>query len=309
MKDTKKLTMGAMLLAIVGAVMVLNQLFGYLLDELLFLMYAVCIIIYATKYTLKDGFILAFGIVIITLLLGSVYSYIYMPLGIIAGLAYVYGIKHDLDRGRLLIMEMIIFIIGELLITLLVLPLFGVNFYEEVVIMLDAVKETLNSAGVLGLIEDTLDNMILVIAIFSIMFMGLMEGILIHLLATYLLKRFKIKEVKIMHLYALRIPPLLAYLAMACCFLFFTVNYFKTQPFLLYTAITLALLGAMVLVAMGYIFFMVYGSIVLGRNIGLYIFLLAFILFPYSLIVLMIVGFLYGSGPLRIYIERKSKGA
>ena len=58
--------MGAMLLAIVGAVMVLNQLFGYLLDELLFLMYAVCIIIYATKYTLKDGFILAFGIVIIT---------------------------------------------------------------------------------------------------------------------------------------------------------------------------------------------------------------------------------------------------
>ena len=309
MKETKKITMGAMLLALIGAVLVFNQLFAYLFDELLFLLYAVCIIIYATKYTLKDGMILSFGIVIITLLLGSVYSYVYMPLGIIAGITYSYGIKKDFDRSRLLILEIVIFIIGELAITLVVLPIFGIDFFKEMNLMIEGMKGTLIDSGVWDIIGDVMNNMIVIVIIFSIMFMGVMEGILIHLLAIFLLKRFKIKDIKIVHLFALKIKPVFAYLAMAAVFLVFGINYFKTNTLLLYTTTTIALLGGFCLVAMGYIFLIVYGSIVLGKNIALYVILFTFLFFPYSLLVIMILGFLYGSGPLRRYIEGKIRGA
>ena len=92
-------------------------------------------------------------------------------------------------------------------------------------------------------------------------------------------------------------------------FLFFVAPQFKTHAFIEYTMITLALIGAACLVVVGYIFFIVYGSIVLGKNITLYLILFIILLFPYSLFILLIAGFLYGSGPLKNYIERKRKGA
>lgn len=309
MKETKKLTMGAMLLALTGAVMLLDRLLSFAFDELVFLMFAEVIIIYATMYTLKDGAIMAFGAVVLTMLFGGIYAYIYVPLGIIGGMAYAYGIKKDLDRSRLMLIEMGILIIGEVVITMLVMPLFGLSFLKDIQLMITSLSESLKAMGLLGLFEGILENLVVVSYIFGIIFMGVLEGVLVHLLSIYLLARFKIKQIKVIHLYALKIPPIIAYVSMAFVFLFFFTTSVQTHSFFLYLFITLALLGAVALVAMGYIFFIVYGSIVLGKQIGFYVILLSFLFFPYSLLVLLVIGFLYGSGPLKNYIERKRKGA
>lgn len=309
MKNTKKLTMGAMLLAIVGAVMVIDRLLAFAFDELIFLLIAEVVIIYATMYSLKDALILSFGAAVITILLGNIYSWVYLPLGLIAGFTYAYGIKKELDRSRLLLMVMAVMVIGEIIVTMLVMPLFGLNVYEEIVMMRNSVAEVFESAGVLGLFEDILNNIMVVAYVLSLIIIGVTEAALIHLLSIYLLKRLKIKDIKIVHLYSLKISVPFTYICMLMTFLFFVAPQFKTHAFIEYTMITLALIGAACLVVVGYIFFIVYGSIVLGKNITLYLILFIILLFPYSLFILLIAGFLYGSGPLKNYIERKRKGA
>ncbi len=54
----------------------------------------------------------------------------------------------------------------------------------------------------------------------------------------------------------------------------------------------------------GYLFVVLYGVIVLKRNIGGFFVILALFL-PGLLIALIILGFLYGAGPLRDYLERR----
>lgn len=308
MKNTKKLTMGSMLLAILGAIMVINRLFAFAFDELIFLVAAEIIIIYGAMYTVKDALILSFGAIVITLLLGGIFSYIYLPLGIIAGLTYAYGISKDFDRSRLLLMEILILVLGEVLITMIVLPIFGYSLFEEVAIVTNSMKDVFAQAGILGLVEDLLNNIAVVAFVISLVLTGALEGALIHLLSIYLLKRLKIKNIKIMVLYSLKISPVLTYIAMAMVFALFALSYVKTNEFMQYLCITIGILGGTVLVFIGYIFFIVYGSIVLGKNISFYLILISFLFFPYSIVLLLIFGFLYGSGPLRKYIERKSQG-
>ena len=90
MNKTKKLTTGAMLLAIVGALMLLDRQFSYLFDVYIVMMIPVVIIIYAAMYELKDGGILCVCLGILTFIIGSSsLNYVfYVPLGIIVGLGY-----------------------------------------------------------------------------------------------------------------------------------------------------------------------------------------------------------------------------
>ena len=71
MNKTKKLTTGAMLLAIVGALMLLDRQFSYLFDVYIVMMIPVVIIIYAAMYELKDGGILCVCLGILTFIIGS----------------------------------------------------------------------------------------------------------------------------------------------------------------------------------------------------------------------------------------------
>ena len=52
------------------------------------------------------------------------------------------------------------------------------------------------------------------------------------------------------------------------------------------------------------LFVVLYGVIVLKRNIGVFFVILAFV-FPGLLLMLIMSGFLYGAGPLRDFLERR----
>ena len=124
-------------------------------------------------------------------------------------------------------------------------------------------------------------KVIVVSYILATIFVGVMEGVLIHLLAVLLLKKFKIKDLG-------------------------NINIFDMKPnkYVAYICITLIILSAMVLAYYGYLFVVLYGIIVLKRNIGSFFVLLSFVI-PVLLALLVVLGFLYGAGPLRTYLEKK----
>ena len=98
MNQTKKLTQGAMMLAIVGALILIDRMTAFWFTELIVLIMPIVVIMYATMHTFKDGVMLCVGLLIISFLLGNfnMTYLIYVPIGIVTGLSYAWGVRRGM---------------------------------------------------------------------------------------------------------------------------------------------------------------------------------------------------------------------
>ena len=302
------------MLAIVGAMILIDRMTAYWFTEFVVLIMPIVIIMYASMHTFKDGALLCVGLTIIAFLLGNfqLTYLIYVPVGILTALVYAWGIKKGMDKRRLLLSAIVTYTVGELAAAFLIYPLFGFPVAQ----MLEEYKISFDQLGsfagmsyssfftALGL---DFSKVIVIMYVISTIIMGAMEGVLIHLLSVFLLKRFKIKDLGTTSIFDMRPSPPLAYTALLMASLIFLARFINSETFY-YVAIVLSVLGMLVLMYYGYIFVVLYGLIVLRRNIGAFFVLLCFLI-PGLLFSMMILGFLYGSGPLRTYLENKAQAA
>ncbi len=312
MNQTKKITQGAMMLAIFGALIIIDRMTTYLFSEFVILIVPTVIIMYSCMHDLKDGMMISVGILIISFLLGNfqlVYL-IYVPIGIITGLVYSWGVKRKLDKRALMFSAMFSFIAGELLATLIIYPLLGfplATMLEEFKVSLETMGSAagIDYAQIFSLAGMDFSKIIAIMYILSTILTGVLEGLLIHIISLFLLKRFKIADLGRVNLWDVRPNPPLAYICIAAVFSLYFMRYINNET-LYYACIVIGVLASIVLMYYGYIFVIIYGTAVLHRNVGGLFVLLCFI-FPYLMFVLMIFGFLYASGPFRDLIERKAR--
>ncbi len=298
------------MLAIVGALILIDRMTAYWFTELIVLIMPVVIIMYATMHSLKDGQLLSVGLLIISFLLGNfnlIYM-IYVPVGIFTALIYAWGIRKNFDKRRLLLLAVITYTIGEIIATFVVYPLLGFPVSQ----MLEQYESAMSEAGsYIGIDYVSIftsagmnfGKLIGILYVVSTLILGAMEGVLIHLLTIFLLKRFKIKDLGRTNIFDIKPNPIVAYLAMfaTCCL--FLIRYVDNE-ILYYVIVLFGICGTIVLLYYGYIFLVLFGVIVLKRNVG-GLFILLALLIPSLMIVLLIIGFLYGAGPLRTYLEEK----
>ena len=307
MNKTKKLTTGAMLLAIFGALMLLDRQFSYFFDVYIVMIIPVVIIIYSAMYDIKDGGILSVCLLILTFIIGSVsFNYLcYVPLGIIVGLGYSYFLKRNVSKQVLLLASIVLYTIGEIIIAFIVMPIFGINLAEQVNQLKDVF---ISSSSTMGLDLSMIDlSTILPLAIvFSTIFMGLIEGFLTHIVTLLLLKKFKIKDIDNRNLVPLEPSLTLTYICIVLVFLMMVSSRYLTtlinNETIKYILLSAGMIGFIILCYFGYIFSIIFLKIRYQKNMALLVILAVFLLFPFSLFVLMIIGFLYGSGPLKKYI-------
>ena len=68
MNKTKKLTQGAMMLAIMGALILIDRMTAYWFTEFVVLIAPIIIIMYSAMQSFKDGLLLSVGVVIISVI-------------------------------------------------------------------------------------------------------------------------------------------------------------------------------------------------------------------------------------------------
>lgn len=310
MNQTKKITQGAMMLAILGALILVDRITSYLFTELIVLIVPVIVIMYSAMNTFKDGLVLSGGIVIMSFILGNfnmVYL-IYTPVGIVTGLVYAYGLSKNKDKRTLMLSAMATYIVGEIISYYVISPLMGISIASMVASYKESLSQIQNVSGMdymtaLATLGINFDKYILVILLISTILMGLMEGLLIHLLSVFMLKRFKIKDIGSISLWDAKPNPVVAYLSFFSLFLIYFGRFIPNET-IYYTLLSLGVIGSMVLIYYAYLFCMLFGAIVLKKRIGGFFVILCFF-FPPLMILLIILGFLYGSGPLRAYLESK----
>ena len=310
MNKTKKITQGAMMLAILGALILIDRLTAYWFTEFVVLVAPIIIIMYSSMQSFKDGIFLSIGIIIISFILGNFQTLylIYIPVGVVTGLAYSFGIDKGLDKSTLAFIACVTYVVGEILASYVIYPILGF----PVSTFIDELKLTLEKSGsIMGMDYSSIFtssgfdfNTILVIIFFiSVLLVGAMEGFIIHLLSIFLLKRFKIKDLGRINLWDVKPNKIVAYISFISLFVFFLRNRIANET-LYYILITVAIIGSVILMYYGYIFLTLYCAIVIKKNLaGLFVILSLFI--PVLLIALIIIGFLYAAGPLRMYLEER----
>lgn len=310
MNSTKKITQGAMMIAILGALILIDRMTSFLFTELIVLMIPIAVILYSAMNTFKDSLYVSAGIIIISFILGNFYStyLIYCPVGILTGIVYSYGLSKNKDRRTLMLSAIVTYVIGELLAYYIIYPLLGfpvASMINEFTAVFDEVKNRggLDYGATLSQLGVSLDKMLVIIFLGSTILMGAMEGLLIHILSVFLLKRFKIKDIGNINIWEMKPNKVLSYVSMILVFSAYLNNFVHDET-LNYVFITLTLLGSVVLLYYGYIFVVLYSRIVLKKNLA-FIFILLCVFMPTLVITLILMGFLYGAGPFREYLERK----
>ena len=306
MNKTKKITLGAMLLALIGALLLIDRQLSYVFTYFIVLLIPVIISVYCCLYSLRDGFILCFGIIVLTILFGSLYSYMYLPVSMITGLFISYAIKKNYDRRLIMLISIAIFTIAELLISFLVSPLLGISIVDQLEVLKEEFNIILTSYGLnsqfSNLVNDT--NFFLFIFIFSVILVGIMEGYLISFMTVFVLKRMKIKDIGYKDALSIRMPSYMAYiLLLFTSYLLFMRIDFIANEIIKYSLICLGILSSLVLFYYGYLFIIIYMKKKYKKVNLLFLILAIFLLFPFSYIILLIFGFLYGSGPFRKILE------
>ncbi len=298
---TKNITQGAMFLALFGATLLINRGLSFIFDQYVALLSALIIIIYIARFGMKYGMMLSFGVMIIAFLFGGTYVTMYTPLSIVAGLVYGYGVCHDFDTKKNLLMTIIVFVLGEFIITALLLPIMGYGDFEEILMMAEEMFKTFGVKAP----AMTIRKVAKLSYGLSILLIGILEGVLIHLLTVLMFKKFHIKELKNKSIFAMRLKPIYAYLALGLLLALIIAFKFEINDTILFLLMSVAFIACLLLVVEGYVFVMLYGMIVLRKNIGIFLAILIILLFPVSLFVLTIIGFLYVTGPLQHYLDRQ----
>lgn len=298
------------MLAILGALILIDRMTAYLFSTFIVLIAPLIIIIYSLMQSFKDGLILSVGVLIISFLLGDfeLTYLIFIPVGIVVGLSYAYGAIKGVNRSTLALIAVITFVVGEVIASYVVYPILGFpvsQMIEEFKVSLDETSK-LSGVDYLSLFNQSginFDNMIVIIFLIATVLTGALEGLLVHILALFLLKRFKIKDLGRVNMLEIKPNKVVAYVSFLSMFVFFFRNKI-TNDTVLSVLLTISIIGIIILIYYGYMFVTLYGAIVLRRNLGGVCVILC-LFFPVCLIAVVIMGFLYGAGPLRQYLENK----
>ncbi|MCF0111177.1 MAG: DUF2232 domain-containing protein [Erysipelotrichaceae bacterium] len=202
--NVRKLTEGAMMVALVGIVMVLNRQLANALDVYLMWILPFPVLIYTIRYGVKNAVIVSVCSVIVSFMFSLPTSIFYVAASCVIGLVYGYGIATKKSNGWLLGNTILCSTVVMILTTFVLAKIFGYNLSDEIALVADMANKMNLSVEL---------NLIKIIAIISLFLSCVLEGFLIHMLAFLILRKLKIDFPQFKPLHHYRAPKWLGYLS------------------------------------------------------------------------------------------------
>lgn len=310
---TRKLTFGAMVVAIFGVMLLLNRQSGGIFSELFLFVLPIPMVAYSALYGWKSSLPVFFCMVLMSFFCGDYSSFFYAICEAFTGLVFGTCLNQKQDAGKTMILLMVIQAAVEVISGVVLAGLFGMDLNTEITqlqkTMVDAVTE---SAKLQGADADQMVSAVTTmfstdflfrLYVISMVILGVLQGFVIYELSLIILRRLRFpvqKPKPVSTFYPAKWTGLLAF---GCFLLYMTTS---ARPFANETvqniAQTAGICGYLYLVAFGLIGAQQYLSRVLGwaKVLSAVIpFLLVFIM-P---LVLMFIGFSYVSLSLHDRIE------
>ena len=298
---TQRVTLGAMIIAIFGVLLLLNRQTGGLLEETFIYILPMA---YAARYWWKSSLPVLFCMGFFSFLFGTFTTIFYAVTQAFIGMVLGACLHDHRDPTKTLLLVMLLSALSSVVSTILLASLFGYDINMEVMEMQSMMAVAMEKAGVV-LPENILTyDYLKRIFIISMVFAGLLQGFVVYVVSLLILRclRFPIQKPKPILDY--NPPKWSGYLALG---LFFSYNaVFQNHlpdPHLQNIVETAGILG--------YIYLMCFGFLALMALIRVRIpkpriaaVILSFLLLFTVPILMMILGFLYICTNLRNSIRQ-----
>ena len=236
---TRKITLGALLAAIVGVVLLVNRQFGGAFDIYLIWVIPIPLILYAAEYGVKDALVVAVSTVILAFVVSSPVTVIYTLFSVLLGIVYGYG----LNKGKSAYWLLIAAILGSFAMEIVTTYLFADFFGYGIDLQIAELKEMMAKMHVEFPAGWNLLHIILIMVVLT----AVMEGVMIHLLTGLIAKRMKLKYPQYTPGKDLRMPKWLAVLSVLVIGAWIAVGFAnpetKTAEYLLIASLPLFLIG------------------------------------------------------------------
>ena len=187
-----------MIVAIFGVLLLINRQTGGFLEGVFMFIFPIPMVAFSAKYGWKDSLPVFFCTVLIAFLFGTFTAIFYAISMSFIGMVYGSCIKADRDMNRTLILVMVLCAAAELICSVALASLFGIDINQDIMAMQEGMNQMFEQAGIStasGILSyDYLRRMYVI----SMGFMGAMEGLVVYYLSLMILRklRYPIKKPK-----------------------------------------------------------------------------------------------------------------
>lgn len=305
--NVRKITDGAMIVAIMGLLTVIDGQSGMLLDGLLFWFIPIPIIIYVVKYNVSDGLVIAVSITLLTFIISLPHLAILMGFSSLIGLAYGYGINKKLSVSKTLGLTFTATLIYYLLSMVVFAKFFGYDPVAETQEIIGFFTQLLNNISNSSIDAVTFlrwTNPFFAMLILFVPFLPIVISVLqtleTHLFSALLLNRLKLAEIKMKPFFAVKIKKsagILALVTLIITYLYFIIGLKGFDTVIM----ILQFMAQLLFIIMGAILMLTYVSLEQKPLLSLFVGLLVLVM-P---LIVMLVGIIDVFSNIRIdYLRR-----
>ncbi len=306
--NVRRITDGAMIVAIMGLLTVLDGQSGMLLDGLLFWFIPIPIIIYVVKYNVNDGIIIAVSTTLLTFIISLPHLALLMGFSSMIGLAYGYGINKNLKTSTTLTITFITTLAYYLISMIIFAAFFGydpVAETQEIIKFFTDLLARVSSSDINVITYLRWTNPFFAMLVLFVPFLpiviSLLQTITTHLFSVLLLNRLKLTDIKLRPVILMKISKplgIVALLTLFLSYLYFIIGISGPDTVIM----VLQFMAQLLFIIMGAILMLTYvsvkGKTLLAPLVGLFL-----IVFP---IPVMIIGIVDVFSNLRFDILRRN---
>lgn len=285
-QDTRRITEGAMMCAIVGVLLFVNRQLANAIELFMYWVLTFPILIYTARYGLKYGILVSVCMLLLGFMLAAPTTIFYLFICLVTGVVYGVGVKQHWKNGYLLLLTGILTFLSYLLTTIVFAAFFGYDPNEDVLLV-----KNLLSLFHISQEAVVLDHLVMSVAVISAACLSILQTICIHLLSMLLLKRLSIPTNPMKSLVQMRLSRFCGYMILGIWILFFLGNVLKLNQELQSLLFAISLCAALLAIGYGVFLCMLWAA--QHRKHFILLIILASILIPFAQLLPLGIG-MYG---------------
>lgn len=221
--SVREITEGAMMLAIVGVALVINQQTGMIFDIYIYWFIAYPLMIFTAKYGIKKGLIPFVGMTIFVFLFGNMLGWILGVVSLVIGLGYGEGVRRKWGSGRLLLYVIGLTLVSYFVTTVLFANALGYNIATDLQVLMDMLESFFGTMA--ATLPVSLADLVMMIVSLVLVATALMEAFLLHMFAALTLPRFKISMAKFPTVFEMQLPKWMGQFSLISIFSLLFLNF------------------------------------------------------------------------------------
>jgi len=292
--DVRKLTDGAMMAAIIGVVLLIDRQTAGLLQGTVLFLFPLPMVFFGAKYGWKNSWMVYASVLILAAILSTPATLALMACESFIGMLYGCGIHDQIDTKKLLIRTMVASVLTEVLTSLVFASFFGYDPMGEVQELENLFSQSASQMNMELPASMNIEQLIMSILMVSVVFTGILEAFILHLLSRLLFRRLHIHIPPNTPLSLYEPPKWSGYLAICCtvCF-YYALSQFISSDVLKMAMEGIGMIGMIYLSFYGIVATVLYLSIHTHMNKLVLVLLALFIMMLTSGLLMSMLGFLY----------------